>query len=416
MPLRVAIYARYSTVLQSDRSIEDQVELCRSWLKREGHKEVALYHDRAKTSETLKGRDGIARLLHDATQRKFDGILVECVDRISRDAADLHHVERHLRFHEVKIISANEGVQTEIQIGVRGIIGAQHQHDLRDKIHRGLAGNINKQRSAGGKAYGYTPVPGKPGELQIEPFEADVIRRIYRDYAAGESPRAIAGALNAESVPPPRDGAAWNASTLNGSADRGYGILRNSLYAGVLIWDRVRMVRNPSTGKRVSRTNPAETWVRYEVPSLRIVDQQLWDAVQARLATQSHAKFAGRSTRKPARPFSGLLKCGSCGGGMAIHDRNGPSVRICCSTSRESGSCANSSKYRLDMIEHEVFAALHDHLMHPSYLEAYVTAYDRAAAYLGCRSEGRQGETGKGSGAGTQVVRKETGPLRAGDS
>ncbi len=126
------------------------------------------------------------------------------------------------------------------------------------------------------------------------------------------------------------------------------------------------------TGKRVSRVRPKEEWKYAEVPHLRIVDEDLWDAVQTRLAEQSHAKTAGKSTRKPARPFSGLLKCGCCGGGMAIHDRKGSAIRIRCSTSRESGSCDNTGKFRLDHIEAEIFANLHDHLMQPAYIEEYI--------------------------------------------
>jgi len=244
-----------------------------------------------------------------------------------------------------------------------------------------MTGNIREGLSAGGKAYGYSPVPGKPGELQIEVHEAEVIRRIFHAYANGESPRQIANELNAASTLPPRGGK-WNASTLNGSADRGYGILRNAIYAGVLVWNRVKMLRDPMTGKRVSRVRPKEDWKYAEVPHLRIVDEGLWDAVQTRLAEQSHAKTAGKSTRKPARPFSGLLKCGCCGGGMAIHDRKGSAIRIRCSTSRESGSCDNKGKFRLDHIEAEISANLHDHLMQPAYIEEYIRAYDDARRSL----------------------------------
>ncbi|MCJ8333420.1 MAG: recombinase family protein, partial [Epibacterium sp.] len=135
----------------------------------------------------------------------------------------------------------------------------------------GMSGNISEGLSAGGKAYGYTPVPGRAGELQVVPHEADVIQQIYEAYAEGMSPRDIAHDLNARGVLPPR-GAKWNASTLNGNGKRGYGILRNSLYAGVLVWDRVKMMRHPETGKRISREKPKEAWKYADVPHLRIVD------------------------------------------------------------------------------------------------------------------------------------------------
>jgi site-specific DNA recombinase len=375
MPGRAAIYARYSTTMQSDRSIEDQVELCRQYLRREGYREVAVFEDRARTSETLIGRVGLAKLLEAANEAMFDAVIVECVDRISRDSADLHVVSKQLRFHEIDIVSANEGLQNEIDIGVRGLSGTIFLKDLRDKIHRGMSGNIKEGLSAGGKSYGYATVLGKPGELEIDESEAETIREIFRSYADGSSPRDIVHRLNKAGTLPPR-GMRWNASTLNGNAERGYGILRNRIYAGVLVWDRVRMVRHPKSGKRISRTKPRDKWKYAEVPHLRIVDEDLWDAVQTRLDQQSRERSAGRSTRKPARPFSGLLKCGCCGGGMAIHDRCGNAIRIRCSTSTESGSCDNNSRFRLDEIEAAIFAELHDHLMHPTYIEEYIRTFD----------------------------------------
>ena len=68
------------------------------------------------------------------------------------------------------------------------------------------------------------------------------------------------------------------------SGERGTGILNNELYIGRLVWNRLRFIKDPQTGKRVSRLNPASAWVTKEVPELRIVDQALWDQVKARQA------------------------------------------------------------------------------------------------------------------------------------
>ncbi|SFO04413.1 hypothetical protein SAMN04487859_11410 [Roseovarius lutimaris] len=43
-------------------------------------------------------------------------------------------------------------------------------------------------------------------------------------------------------------------------------------------------------------------------------------------------------------------------------------IRIRCSTHRESGSCGNNGKFRLDKIEATIFSSLTEHLMHPTYL------------------------------------------------
>src|SRR4051794_8866351 len=83
------------------------------------------------------------------------------------------------------------------------------------KTRRGLAGVVRSGRSAGGRAYGYRAVTGKPGELEIVTKEAETIRRIFTLYAGGTAPRSIASMMNKESIAPPR-GTHWNASTING--------------------------------------------------------------------------------------------------------------------------------------------------------------------------------------------------------
>jgi site-specific DNA recombinase len=374
MPVRVAIYARYSIDLQTERSIEDQVALGRRIIREEGLTEAGVFADRIKTSATLHGRSGLINLMRAVEEGKIDVVLVECLDRISRDPADFAGLYKRLRFHGVMLREVHGGEANAITVGVRGLMGSLFLTDLKDKVRRGLAGNVSRGASAGGKAYGYEPVLGKPGELCIVAAEAAVVLEIFERYLAGETPREIAHSLNERGVLAPR-GARWNASTLNGSADRGYGILRNGLYNGLLIWNRVRMDLHPDTGKRVSRINSDEEWRSTSVEHLRIVPRELFEAVQRRLDDRSRAQASGTFTRKAKRPFSGILVCGVCGGGMSIHDRTGGAIRIRCSTARESGSCPNTGYYRLDRIEQAVIGHLAEHLAQPAYADAYIREY-----------------------------------------
>lgn len=87
--------------------------------------------------------------------------------------------------------------------------------------------------------------------------EAEVVREIFARFVAGETPRTIASSLNLRHVAAAR-GTHWNASTINGDRARGSGILHNRLYAGQLVWNRVRMIKAPATAKRVSRVNPVD--------------------------------------------------------------------------------------------------------------------------------------------------------------
>jgi hypothetical protein len=106
------------------------------------------------------------------------------------------------------------------------------------------------------------------GEREIDPEQAAVVERVFREFVAGVSPEAIVKALNREGVAGPFGGS-WSPSTIHGNAKRGTGILNNELYVGRMVWNRLRYVRDPDTGKRVSRLNPANEWISKSVPALR---------------------------------------------------------------------------------------------------------------------------------------------------
>ena len=100
--------------------------------------------------------------------------------------------------------------------------------------------------------------------MVVNETEAEVVRRVYREFATGTSPRAIARRLNGEGVPGP-SGKLWTDSTIRGHAKRGTGLINNELYIGRLVWNRLRYVKNQETGKRISRINPPEHWIVTEV-------------------------------------------------------------------------------------------------------------------------------------------------------
>jgi site-specific DNA recombinase len=139
--------------------------------------------------------------------------------------------------------------------------------DLADKTRRGLEGRVREGRSGGGLCFGYDVVRehdarGGPvhGGRRINEAEADTVRRVFAEFAAGKSPRRIAVDLNRDNIPGPRGGT-WDASTVNGNAARSTGILNNELYIGRIVWNRLRYIKDPATGKRISRLNKPEHWV-----------------------------------------------------------------------------------------------------------------------------------------------------------
>jgi hypothetical protein len=194
------------------------------------------------------------------------------------------------------------------------------------------------------------------GEREVEPAEAAVIQRVFRDYSAGISPKEIAKRLNLAGIPGP-GGTAWSPSTIHGNATRGTGILNNELYIGRLIWNRQRYVKDPDSGKRQARLNPASEWVVVDVPSLRIVDEETWEKAKARQAETRHRMNAGERQpfnrlRRPKYLFSGLTKCAACGGGYIVQRRE----RLACYNARSRGTCTNRLTIGRREVEERAFA------------------------------------------------------------
>ncbi|RWA74038.1 MAG: recombinase family protein [Mesorhizobium sp.] len=381
---RAAIYARFSTELQNEKSTEDQIALCRAYAVRNDLSVVAVYEDKARSGASVFGRDGLMSLMEAARQKTFDTVVVEALDRLPRDMEDLAGLHKRLSFLGIEIQAVHDGIADAILIGIRGLVGQMQREDGAKKVRRGMAGVVRDGRHAGGRAYGYQVVPGRPGELEIVKEEAQVVRRIFAAYAAGRTPREIAGDLNREGVAPPR-GTRWNASTINGNAQRGAGLLFNGLYVGRVIWNKVRMVKNPDTGKRVSRPNPRDQWQTKEVPHLRIVDAETWWTAQA-LKTE-RVRVPSEIKRRPAHLLSGLLRCGACGSGLSVHDRDKTGkTRIRCSAVRESGSCSNRRILYLPEIEKAVLEGMREQLKVPELIEAYIRKYNEERRQLAAQA------------------------------
>ena len=375
--MRVSIYARYSSDKQREASIEDQVRLCEERAAREGWRVVKRYTDRAISGASLMRR-GIQALMQDAQSGKFDLVLTESLDRISRDQEDIAGIYKRLRFAGVKMHTLSEGEIAELHIGFTGTMSALYLKSLGEKTWRGQSGRVRAGKSGGGNCYGYEVVrrsskEGEPerGDRRVNDKEAAIVSYIFNEYAAGKSPKAIAHALNKRKIPGPAD-KAWGPSTINGNWRRGTGILNNELYIGRLVWNRLAYIKNPDTGKRVSRLNDKSTLITTDVPELRMIDQDLWERVKDR--QQGLRKLpAFHEKQRPRMLLSYLLKCGCCGGGFSKVSQN----HYGCSTARNKGTCHNRLTVRQDTLEGLVIGALQSRLMDPALLAEFCNEYTR---------------------------------------
>jgi site-specific DNA recombinase len=337
---------------------------------------IATFEDRAISGAGAINRPGFQNLMRAAEAGLFDVIVAEDMDRVFRNQADYHTHRERLDFRNIEIHTAS-GKVGKLDGSLRALMGEMFIENLVPHTRRGLEGVIRDGRHAGGRAFGYRAVPGKPGELEIVEAEAEVVRRIFADDIAGKTPRQVAHDLNKRGVRPAR-GRLWSASTINGNVSRGGGMILNDLYAGRIVWNKVRMIKDPVTRERLSRPNPKDQYKIVEAPHLRIVDDETVRAAQAVKVERRRdgTPATAQKARAPKRVFSGLIKCGCCGGGMSSNGADRKGVRIQCSTYKESGSCTNSRRVYLDDIEALAIKGLRQHLAHPEVITEFVDAYN----------------------------------------
>lgn len=367
-----ALYARFSSDLQKDRSIDDQLAVCRAYAQRESLDIVATFADHAKSGASLFDRDGLIDMMARAKERGFDALIVESLDRLSRDQEDLAGIFKRLSFANVEIRTVNEGVTTSIHIGIRGLVGSLFLTDLGNKVRRGHSGRVREGKIPGAVTYGYDMVPGKPGDRVINQAQAIVVRRIFAEYASGRSPRAIAEDLTREGIIPPGGGKAWHCQTFVGGRLK-KGMIGNPLYTGKIVWNAARNVVNPDTGRTTKKAAPPEDLITIDAPQLRIVEQALWQAAQEMRKGRAVSKFGklGKPGCRPVVPhrehlLGGLLRCAACGGHMRIaqQSRDG-SPRVACAAAHQHSSCEHRKTYDLGKLQAGVLANMRTQLTDP---------------------------------------------------
>jgi hypothetical protein len=157
------------------------------------------------------------------------------------------------------------------------------------------------------------------------------------------------------------------------------------------VWNRQRFVKDPETGKRQARPNGEGALIITEAAELRIVDQDLWDAVRCRQASlvvdRPHQKPWDR--RRPRYLFSGLAVCGVCGTGYSVVSPG----RLGCSSTRNKGEtvCTNHSTIARADLEGRVLYALSEQLMDPELVrvlcEEYTAELNRLRAEAGAQRD-----------------------------
>ena len=134
MTIRVAVYARYSTDKQKATSIEDQIRLCREYAARQHRLDDCRALCRpCDSGASLLSRPKMQALLRDGKPGRFDVVLAEGLDRLSRDQEDTAAVYKRLKFQRIRLVTVAEGAIGPLHVGLKGTMNAMYLDDVAQK-------------------------------------------------------------------------------------------------------------------------------------------------------------------------------------------------------------------------------------------------------------------------------------------
>jgi len=384
--VRFAFFGRVSTddVQDPSLSLPRQLAGCQAPVRDSGGSIVASYWDIESGRKELAARGsgadgsgfgitvrrdgGLSELLRDAAVGRFDAVIVESIDRLSRLTVDATAIERDLEYHDVGLFAADEPmVANATAILTRRVkqgVAEWYVRDLIEKSRRGMEESVRQGWHTGGPvAYGYMfeehphPNPHKAREgkrkhkLIVDPVRGRIVLMIFEDYCLhGLGLGQILNKLNCDldRYPPPRrnrkdeDGLpqTWSRGQL-------WAMLRNPKYTGYNVWNR----HDKRRGRPVMR--PPEQWVWSPVPTHdAIVSRELFDMVedrahrnQALSRTPKLNDYAHRAPRKSGRFYllRGRVVCGICGRRMEGSHQKGSNWYRCQYVSRRGAAGADAA-------------------------------------------------------------------------
>ena len=374
-----AIYGRVSSDNQNERSPDDQVADCRAFAAEQGWEtpDDLVFIDRAISGATA-ARPAYQRMRAALAAGAFDVLLAFDGSRIARNERDFFELLDDLQAAGARAISVSTRQSLdELSERFQSVISAYDRQRIAVGTRRGLKARARGAKATGGLAYGYTTEPCVEGgrRIIVKPAEAAVVRRIFEEYANGQGLKALAHALNAEQIPAPtprgvrgKEGAApsWAPTSVRE-------MLRNDLYRGQLVYNRSRWVRQRN-GKRKRFDRPREEWIAQDVPELRIIAEDAWNAahdmIAKRAADSPQKAGAERATKLRHRLLAGVLRCGECGFAFCSHSAH--SGQMGCSGRRARGTCDIALRVSHDEVAERILAAIDTQLLNTEAVEKLI--------------------------------------------
>ena len=316
--MRVWIYARLSNDDDQEmNSLLNQQEICHGFAEQHGYTIVGQSFD-DNVSGMKFNRRGLDELTAAVDADKIDAVIVKDLSRLGRHRTQTALFIDYLREHQVRVISATEGIDTfrdedDLIIGIRGLMNDYYARDISKKIR---AGYRQKQR----EGIVITPPFGyrkdrNTNTIELHPEASETVQIIYSLYLQGHGQKEIARRLNALRQKTPAQLRAEQCGrevctarkTSNGRYVWTYASVKNILveeaYTGVLI--NHRSETNSGKAKRLEQ----EEWYRHENFFPAIIQRDIWEKAQQKLKAQARPVNGNKAKHR----YAGLILCKECG-------------------------------------------------------------------------------------------------------
>ena len=348
--VKVAAYARVSSDKDAMlHSLSSQVSYFSKMIQsHDSWKYVGVYSDEGMTGTKIK-RDGFQRMIRDAKAGKIDIIVTKSLSRFARNTVDCLKTIREMKAINVDIFFEEQNIHTLSANGefLISLLAGYAQEESRQCSENTLW-RVRKNFKEG-KPYGGSSMLGyklEKGRFTVVPEEAEIVRKIFDLYLAGNGFCKIARILTNEGIKS-YTGKAWNKSTLGE-------IISNVTYTGNLHLQKT--YRENHMTKKTMRNKGEKPLYIVEGNHEPIISQEIFDKAQE----IRKAKAVGKSGKRngPAYPFTGLIYCGECGH-LFKHKVTKYYESWCCSQYDELGKsyCA-SKKIRDDVLRKACAEAL----------------------------------------------------------
>lgn len=315
---RVAAYCRVSTKQEEQlNSYETQVRYYTDRINREpGWKLAGIYADKGITGTSMKKRDEFNKLIRQCKRGKVDMIIVKSISRFARNTLDCLKITRMLRELKVDVYFEEQNLHSidpssEFYISIYGSVAQSESENISHNVTWGKA----RSAKEGNVFFAYKSFlgyrRGADGKPEIDPEQANTVRRIYDRFLAGNSLQQIANGLTADGIPTPMGRTVWQASVVQS-------ILSNEKYKGDALLGKTYVEDCISKKVKVNAGERPQYYVENNHPA--IIDAATFSRVQeelARRASKRKVKQTGTTTEQGKYcgkyALTELLICGECG-------------------------------------------------------------------------------------------------------